>query len=86
MRCALQGVGMRYRVLYVWLALAVFGGQRVAAQQDAPRVPMKEVYADGAEARWLNKKVLESQLLDSMETQRHGRFTATERWRWRTLP
>ena len=67
MRCALQGVGMRYRVLYVWLALAVFGGQRVAAQQDAPRVPMKEVYADGAEARWLNKKVLESQLLDSME-------------------
>ena len=28
---------------------------------------MKEVYADGAEARWLNKKVLESQLLDSME-------------------
>ena len=67
MRCALQGVEMRYRVLYVWLALAVFGGQRVAAQQDAPRVPMKEVYADGAEARWLNKQVLESQLLDSME-------------------
>lgn len=67
MRCALQGVEMRYRVLYVWLALAVFGGQRVAAQQDAPRVPMKEVYADGAEARWLNKKVLGSQLLDSME-------------------
>ena len=67
MRCALRGGDMRNRVLYAWLALAVFGGQKVAAQQDAPRVPMKEVYADGAEARWLNKKVLESQLLDSME-------------------
>jgi hypothetical protein len=67
MRCALRGVDMRNRVLYAWLALAVFGGQKVAAQQDAPRVPMKEVYEDGAEARWLNKKVLESQVLDSME-------------------
>ena len=49
------------------LLLAVFGGQKVAAQQDAPRVPMKEVYEDGAEARWLDKKVLESKVLDSME-------------------
>jgi glycosyl hydrolase family 9/cellulase-like Ig domain-containing protein len=67
MRCALRGVDMRNPVLYAWLALAVFGGQKVAAQQDAPRVPMKEVYEDGAEARWLNKKVLESKVLDSME-------------------
>jgi len=67
MRCALRGGDMRNRVLYAWLALAVFGGQKVAAQQDAPRVPMKEVYEDGAEARWLDKKVLESKVLDSME-------------------
>ena len=35
MRCALRGGDMRNRVLYAWLALAVFGGQKVAAQQDA---------------------------------------------------
>jgi Glycosyl hydrolase family 9/Cellulase N-terminal ig-like domain len=68
MRCVLRGV--ENRVLYVWLVLAVFGmagGQKVAAQQGAPRVPMQAVYEDGAEARWLKKKVLDSKVLDSME-------------------
>ncbi|HTZ48441.1 MAG TPA: glycoside hydrolase family 9 protein [Verrucomicrobiae bacterium] len=43
------------------------GFQTLAAQEEAPQMPMKAVSEDGAEARWLNKKVLESKILDSME-------------------
>src|SRR3984957_3429862 len=62
--------GRRSRILYKFLALAVssaLGGHYVPAQQEAPKMPMLPRYEDGAEARWLNKKVLDSRLLDSME-------------------
>jgi Glycosyl hydrolase family 9/Cellulase N-terminal ig-like domain len=42
-------------------------GQLLLAQQDQPRRPMQARLEDGAEYRWLNKKVLGSRLLDSME-------------------
>jgi len=32
-----------------------------------PEMPMQARYEDGAEFRWLNKKVLDSRVLDSME-------------------
>ncbi len=39
----------------------------LSAQQSVPTMPMQAKYEDGAEFRWLNKKVLDSHLLDSME-------------------
>ncbi|MCU1271508.1 MAG: hypothetical protein JWN74_2802 [Acidobacteriaceae bacterium] len=39
----------------------------VTAQQIAPAMPMQAKYEDGAEFRWLNKKVLDLRVLDSME-------------------
>ncbi len=39
----------------------------VTAQQVPPEMPMQARHEDGAEFRWLNKKVLESRPLDSME-------------------
>src|SRR5580692_7575033 len=42
-------------------------GVSVTAQRIAPEMPMQARYEDGAEFRWLNKKVLDSRLLDSME-------------------
>ena len=62
--------GRRNRILYKFFALAVsaaLGGHYVPAQQEAPKMPMQPRYEDGAEARWLNKKVLDSRVLDSME-------------------
>ncbi len=44
-----------------------FLGALAAAQQTAPHMPMQAKLEDGAEFRWLNKKVLDSRLLDSME-------------------
>jgi hypothetical protein len=72
MRCVLchAGKGRRNRIAQAWVALTVFcgfGGQFVAAQEEAPKMPMQAVYEDGAEARWLKKKVLDSRVLDSME-------------------
>jgi Glycosyl hydrolase family 9/Cellulase N-terminal ig-like domain len=58
------------RILQICLILAMsfgFGGLQAGAQEEAPKMPMKAVYQDGAEARWLNKKVLDSKVLDSME-------------------
>jgi glycosyl hydrolase family 9/cellulase-like Ig domain-containing protein len=48
-------------------ALFIGSGQALRAQQDQPRRPMQARLEDGAEYRWLNKKVLDSRLLDSME-------------------
>jgi hypothetical protein len=49
-------------------ALSIFClGASLNAQQNAPDMPMQARYEDGAEFRWLNKNVLESRLLDSME-------------------
>jgi hypothetical protein len=42
-------------------------GVSLTAQQVAPVMPMQARYEDGAEFRWLNKKVLDSRVLDSME-------------------
>jgi hypothetical protein len=62
--------GRRSRILFKFFALAVccaLGGNYARAQQEAPKMPMQPRYEDGAEARWLNKKVLDSRVLDSME-------------------
>src|ERR1700748_3660884 len=42
-------------------------GRPLFAQQDQPRKPLQAKLENGAEYRWLNKKVLDSRLLDSME-------------------
>ena len=42
-------------------------GQALLAQQDQPRRPMQARLENGAEYRWLHKKVLHSRMLDSME-------------------
>ena len=58
------------RILYKWLAVAVFcgfGAHSVRTQQEVPKMPMQPIPEDGAEFRWLNKKVLDSRVLDSME-------------------
>src|ERR1700744_4522124 len=47
--------------------LFVGTGQTLLAQQDQPRRPLQAKLEDGAEYRWLNKKVLDSRLLDGME-------------------
>ena len=56
--------------------LYLFGlGISLGAQQSAPEMPMQANYEDGAEFRWLNKKVLDSRLLDSMEDLAAWSFT-----------
>ena len=60
-RVAISRMGF---VLVVCFWLCGFG---LPAQETAPKMPMQANEADGAEARWLNKKVLESRVLDSME-------------------
>jgi Glycosyl hydrolase family 9/Cellulase N-terminal ig-like domain len=42
-------------------------GKSLTAQDAPPKMPMQAVFEDGAEARWLKKKVLDSRVLDSME-------------------
>jgi hypothetical protein len=46
----------------------------VQAQFGTPEQPMLPVVQDGAEFRWLNKKVLDSRLLDGMEDLSHWSF------------
>ena len=58
--------GMRHMLLAL-IALVVFPCAPASAQEKPPDMPMKAVYEDGAEARWLKKKVLDSRMLDSME-------------------
>lgn len=70
--------GTRRRILCQCLALAIFcglSGPCVPAQQEVPKMPMQPKYEDGAEARWLNKKVLDSRVLDSMEDLSAWSFT-----------
>ena len=47
----------------------------LVAQQKPPEMPMQARYEDGAEFRWLNKKVLGSRVLDSMEDLSTWSFT-----------
>jgi hypothetical protein len=57
-------------------ALSIFCfGPSLAAQQNASNMPLQARYEDGAEFRWLNKNVLESRLLDSMEDLSAWSFT-----------
>ena len=61
-----------------WVALAcfaAFGVPCALAQVGSPRVPMQAVAENGAEARWLKKKVLDSRVLDSMEDLSTWTFT-----------
>jgi hypothetical protein len=44
-------------------------------QAESPKMPMQPATADGAEARWLQKKVLDSRVLDSMEDLSTWTFT-----------
>ncbi len=70
--------GRRPRIRLKYLALALFcglTGSYVGAQQEVPKMPMQPKYEDGAEARWLNKKVLDSRVLDSMEDASTWSFT-----------
>ena len=46
------------------------------AQLGAPEKPMQPIVGNGAEYRWLQKKVLDSRLLDGMEDNR-DHFAAT---------
>jgi hypothetical protein len=66
--CRARSRRNRLGFAYFVLALGVvFGVTNVRAQEECPKMPMKAVYEDGAEARWLKKKVLDSKVLDSME-------------------
>src|SRR5579862_690414 len=47
----------------------------LGAQQSVPQMPMHARFEDGAEFRWLNKKVLDSRLLDNMEDISSWTFT-----------
>ncbi|MGA9716981.1 MAG: glycoside hydrolase family 9 protein [Acidobacteriaceae bacterium] len=55
-------------------ALLLCIAQPLFAQQDQPRKPLQAQLEDGAEYRWLNKKVLDSRLLDGMEDLAHWSF------------
>ncbi len=63
----------RFRIATVlcMLSFCVF----LAAQQKVPQMPMRTRFEDGAEFRWLNKKVLDSRLLDNMEDMSSWTFT-----------
>jgi hypothetical protein len=61
---------------FITTALSVFGLAAFSiAQQAVPEMPMQAKYEDGAESRWLNKKVLDSRALDSMEDLANWSFT-----------
>lgn len=64
----IRNIGLAFLVLLSLCCLHVQG------QQMVPRMPMQPVEQDGAEYRWLNKKVLESRSLDSMEDMSHWSF------------
>lgn len=49
------------------LFFSFFAAANLRSQEHCPTMPMQPVYEDGAEARWLKKKVLDSRILDSME-------------------
>jgi hypothetical protein len=56
-----------FRVLVGFALFSVLAIHCLQAQLGAPEPPMQPIYQDGAEFRWLNKKVLDSRLLDGME-------------------
>lgn len=62
-----RGVLRAGLAIFTTLALLCLAAHALSAQEETPQMPMKAVYEHGAEARWLNKKVLDSRILDSME-------------------
>lgn len=67
-----------HRTLYKFFALALLCGLaalNLRAQTGVPAMPMQPTLQDGAEARWLDKKVLSSRILDSMEDLSSWSFT-----------
>lgn len=67
---------LRMSRLFIWIALfSVCTIPRAQAQLGVPEQPMQPVVQDGAEYRWLNKKVLDSRLLDGMEDLSNWKFT-----------
>jgi hypothetical protein len=60
---------LRYALLALANMCMIFfsGARSLAGQQPSGEMPMRPVYQDGAEFRWLQKKVLDSRLLDSMD-------------------
>jgi len=57
--------GLRTALVVICLGVSLSAQQ--AAEQATPAKPMQARFEDGAEFRWLNKKVLDSRVLDSME-------------------
>jgi hypothetical protein len=53
-------------VMVIFCLGTLFPAQ-IVPQQTTPTMPMQPQYEDGAEFRWLHKKVLESRLLDDMK-------------------
>jgi hypothetical protein len=61
--------------LLLWIAISSFSTIPCAqAQLGAPEKPMQPVAENGAEYRWLQKKVLDSRLLDGMEDLSNWKF------------
>ncbi len=66
-----------HRISRLLLCIAIFCLPAVLplqAQLGSPEQPMQPVVQDGAEYRWLHKKVLDSRLLDGMEDLSHWKF------------
>jgi hypothetical protein len=58
-------------LLRMAVVLACTASTFAVAQQSAPVMPMKPDDQNGAEYRWLHKKVLDSRLLDGMDDLSH---------------
>ncbi len=67
-------------VLSIFVVSVFWLDVSLAAQQVAPAMPMQAKYEDGAEFRWLNKKVLDSRLLDGMEDMEWEDLVATRKF------
>jgi Glycosyl hydrolase family 9/Cellulase N-terminal ig-like domain len=63
-----------FRPLVGFALCTIFATHCIQAQLESPERPMQPVYQDGAEFRWLNKKVLDARLLDGMEDLSHWSF------------
>jgi hypothetical protein len=61
-------------LLRMAVVLACTASTFAVAQQSAPVMPMKPDDQNGAEYRWLHKKVLDSRLLDGMDDLSHWAF------------
>ncbi len=65
----------RYCLLIAFTVACAILAKPALAQEENPKMPMQANYEDGAESRWLSKKVLDSKVLDSMEELSNWSFT-----------